>query len=93
MAEETTTPVQTVPAEADSVPASPAAPAAAVPAAVPEAASSPAASHAARKNSPLLPILTVFLIMVGIADAILWGVVGYYLLRDSEDEPAAARNS
>lgn len=83
MAEETTTPVQTVPTEADSVPASPAAaPAAAV----------PAASHAARKNSPLLPILTVFLIMVGIADAILWGVAGYYFFQNSKSETPAAQD-
>ena len=83
MAEEITTPVQTVPAEADSVPASPAAA---------PAASPPAASHAARKSSPLLPILTVFLIMVGIADAILWGVAGYYFFQNSKSETPAAQD-
>lgn len=83
MAEETTTPVQAGPGEADSARE----PLAAVPGPVTER------SDRERKDSPLLLILIVLLILIGIADAILWGVVGYYLLRDSEDEPAAARNS
>ena len=78
MAEETTTPVQTVPAEADSAPA---APAAAVPAAAPAAAPASAAPRKPKKDSPLLPVLTILLILVGIADAVLWGVAGYYLLQ------------
>ena len=36
-----------------------------------------------QKESPLLPILTVLLILVGIVDVILWGVAGYYLLRNA----------
>ena len=83
MAEETTTHVQAGPGEADSARE----PLAAVPGPVTER------SDRERKDSPLLLILIVLLILIGIADAILWGVVGYYLLRDSEDEPAAARNS
>lgn len=44
-----------------------------------EAAPAPAPDKP-RKDGPLLPILTALLIVVGIADVILWGVVGYYLL-------------
>lgn len=33
-----------------------------------------------RKGSPLLVFLTVLLVLVGIADLILWSVVGYYFL-------------
>ena len=78
MAEEMTTSPQTVPAEADSAPA---APAAAVPAAAPAAAPASAAPRKPKKDSPLLPVLTILLILVGIADAVLWGVAGYYLLQ------------
>lgn len=91
MAEEMTTPPppQTVPAEADSAPA---APAAAVPAAAPAAAPASAAPRKPKKDSPLLPILTVFLIMVGIADAVLWGVAGYYFFQNSKSETPAVQD-
>lgn len=51
----------------------------------------PASSGSAEKGSPLLVVLTVLLVLVGIADVILWGVVGYYLLENKTDgggEPA-----
>lgn len=35
----------------------------------------------ARKGSPLVTVLTVLLILVGIADLFLWGLAGYYLLQ------------
>ena len=75
MAEEMTTPVQGGPGEADAVPAAPAA-------AGPAAAPASAAPRQANQDRPLRPILTVFLIVVGIADVILWGIVGYYLLQN-----------
>ena len=89
MAEETTTPVQTAP---DSEPVPEPAPAPTpdpIPAPVPEASG---ASGASRKGSPLLVFLTVLLILVGIADVILWGVVGYYFLQNHQSggEPAQA---
>lgn len=84
MAEEMTTPPQTVSTEADS------APAAAVPAAAPAAAPASAAPRKPKKDSPLLAILTVFLIMVGIADAVLWGVVGYYLYQNAQRGDSSA---
>lgn len=82
MAEET--PVQTVPVEDSSVPeaAKVIAAATAVPAAAAPAAA-PAAPDAPRKGSSLLVFLTVLLILVGIIDVILWGVAGYYLLRNA----------
>lgn len=46
---------------------------------IPRAA--PAASDTSPKGSPLLVFLTVLLTLVGITDLILWGVVGYYVLR------------
>lgn len=48
-----------------------------------EALAAPPASNTPRKGSSLLVFLTVLLILVGIVDVILWGVAGYYLLRDS----------
>lgn len=84
MAEET--PVQTVPAEDPSVPeaAKVIAAAAEVPAGEALAApAAPAASDPPRKGSSLLVFLTVLLVLVGIIDVILWGVAGYYLLRNS----------
>ena len=86
MAEEMTTPPpQTVPTEADSAPA---APAAAVPAAAPAAAPASAAPRKLKKDSPLLPVLTILLILVGIADAVLWGVAGYYFFQNSKKRSA-----
>lgn len=82
MAEETTNPVQTAPAE--EAPAETAPEAAAAPAAAPAAVlNAPPAKppDTPRKGSPLLAALTALLIVVGIADAVLWGVVGYYALR------------
>lgn len=87
MAEET--PVQTAPAEDPSVPEAAKVIAAAeeVPAAEAlealEAPAAPAASDPPRKGSSLLVFLTVLLILVGIIDVILWGVAGYYLLRNA----------
>lgn len=43
-----------------------------------EPAASPAAPDTARKDSPLLTVLTVLLIVVGIVDLGLWGLAGYY---------------
>jgi len=50
------------------------------------------ASDDDRKGSPLLVFLTVLLVLVGIADAILWGIVACYFLRcaDKEEPPQAA---
>ncbi|WP_295735258.1 hypothetical protein [uncultured Oscillibacter sp.] len=87
MAEEMTTSPQTVPAEADSAPA---APEAAVPAAAPAAAPASAAPRKPKKDSPLLPVLTILLILVGIADAVLWGVVGYYLYQNAQRGDSSA---
>lgn len=85
MAEETNQPVQTVPAEDSSVPeaAKVIAAAGAIPAAAVGAAAAPASSDAPRKGSSLLTFLTVLLILVGIIDVILWGVAGYYFLRNA----------
>lgn len=79
MAEEMTNPVEAVPAAAE--------PAQAAPASAPEAVltaaltAAPAAPDTKKKGSPLLVFLTVLLILVGILDAMLWGVAGYYLLQ------------
>lgn len=86
MAEETNQSVQTVseqeaPAEEPSVPAAARVVAAAE--AATEAPPAPAASSTPRKGSSLLTFLTVLLILVGIIDVILWGVAGYYLLRNA----------
>ena len=70
MAEETTNPVQTAPAEE----APPAAPAAR------EAVLTAALTAPPRKGSPLLAFLTVLLILVGVADLALWGLAGFYFL-------------
>ena len=90
MAEETTNPVQAAPAAET--------PAAAVPATPREAVltaaltAPPARPDTARKGSPPLVFLTVLLVLVGIADVILWGVAGYYFLRSAKskdgEEPA-----
>ena len=76
MAEEATNPVQAEPVEAVPVQA---VPAPAIPMAVPAASGTP------RKGGALLVFLTVLLILVGIADVILWGVAGYYFLRNAQD--------
>lgn len=83
MAEEMTNSVETVPVEAEPAQAAPAAPPATVPEAVLTAALSapPATPETKQKSSPLLVFLTVLLILVGIIDAMLWGVAGYYLLQ------------
>ena len=76
MAEEATNPVQAEPVETVSVQTVPAPE-------IPMAA--PAASGAPRRGGALLVFLTVLLILVGIADVILWGVAGYYFLRNAQD--------
>lgn len=83
MAEEMTNSVETVPVEAEPAQAAPAAPPATAPEAVLTAALSapPATPETKQKSSPLLVFLTVLLILVGIIDAMLWGVAGYYLLQ------------
>ncbi len=70
MAEETMQPAQEAPVPEAPIPAVPAAAASAAPDAPP------------RKGSPLLVFLTVLLILVGIADVVLWGVVGYYAIQN-----------
>ena len=83
MAEEMTNSVETVPVEAEPAQAARAAPPATAPEAVLTAALSapPATPETKQKSSPLLVFLTVLLILVGIIDAMLWGVAGYYLLQ------------
>ncbi len=68
MAEETIQSAQEAPVQETPVPEIP------VPA--------PEAPNRNRKGSPLLVILTVLLTLVGITDLVLWGVVGYYFLRN-----------
>lgn len=76
MAEEQTNPIQTAPAQAAPEQA----------AAIQQApAAQTAASGNSRQGSPLLVFLTVLLVLVGIVDVILWGVVGYYFLRDHQN--------
>jgi len=70
MAEETTNPVQTVPEQA-------APPVQEVPP-VPEAPQKP------RESNALLIFLTVLLILVGIADLVLWSVAGYQFVRKAQ---------
>ncbi len=77
MAEENKASIQVAPAEEAAVQA---APVQTVP--VREAAR-PEDAGPSRKGSPLLVFLTVLLILIGIADVILWGVVGYYFLQGS----------
>ena len=45
------------------------------------AQTAPAAADAPQKGSPLLTVLTVLLVLVGVADLALWGLAVYYLLR------------
>lgn len=50
-----------------------------------------APAEAPRTGSALVVFLTVLLVLVGIADVILWGIAGYYLLLNAADgggEPA-----
>lgn len=68
MGEEATNPLQTAPEQVASVQTDPAQ-------AIPAAAPKPA-----RKGGGLLVFLTVLLVLVGIADVILWSVAGYYFL-------------
>ena len=77
MAEETTNPVQTAPAE-EAPPAAPAAREAVLTAAPTAPPARP--DTAPRKGSPLLAFLTVLLILVGVADLALWGLAGFYFL-------------
>lgn len=82
MAEEATNPVQAEPAQA-------AAPVQTIPAQTIPVQAAPA--EAPRKGSALVVFLTVLLVLVGIADVILWGIAGYYLLLNAADgggEPA-----
>ncbi len=75
MAEETTNPVQTAPEQAAPPDQTP--PVQAVPPA-------PAAPEKRRESNALLIFLTVLLILVGIADLVLWSVAGYQLLRKAQ---------
>ena len=82
MAEEATNPVQAEPAQA-------AAPVQTIPVQTIPVQAAPA--EAPRKGSALVVFLTVLLVLVGIADVILWGIAGYYLLLNAADgggEPA-----
>ena len=79
MAEEMTEPVQAVPEEEapkqeapkqeDPKPEAP-----------PQAAPVPA-EKPKKKDGPALTVLTVLLVLVGVADLALWGLAVYYLLR------------
>lgn len=73
MAEEMTEPVQAVPEEEapkqeDPKPEAP-------PQAVPVPAEKPK-----KKDGPALTVLTVLLVLVGVADLALWGLAGFYFL-------------
>lgn len=65
MAEEATNPIQTVPVEAETIPVQ----------------AAPAEPEKPKKGDPLLTVLTVLLVLVGVADLALWGLAVYYLLR------------
>lgn len=53
-----------------------------------EIAPAPRPAPPARKGSPLVTVLTVLLILVGIADLFLWGLAGYYLLQSTRSQPS-----
>ena len=73
MAEEITEPVQAVPEEEAPKQEAPR------PEAPPQAASAPA-EKAKKKDGPALTVLTVLLVLVGVADLALWGLAGFYFL-------------
>lgn len=78
MAEETTTPEQTVPEQ--TAPEQDA-PEQAPPVQTAPVQAVPASPESTQKGGGLLVFLTVLLVLVGIADLVLWGLAGYYALR------------
>lgn len=54
----------------------------------PAPAAPPPAAGPAPKGGPLLAILTVLLILIGIADLFLWGLAGYYLIQSTRSQPS-----
>ena len=73
MAEEMTEPVQAVPEEKAPKQEAP------KPEAPPQAAPVPA-EKPKKKDGPALTVLTVLLVLVGVADLALWGLAGFYFL-------------
>ncbi|MCI9011872.1 hypothetical protein [uncultured Oscillibacter sp.] len=73
MAEEMTEPVQAVPEEEAPKQEDP------KPEAPPQAAPVPA-EKPKKKDGPALTVLTVLLVLVGVADLALWGLAGFYFL-------------
>lgn len=73
MAEEITEPVQAVPEEEAPKQEAPR------PEAPPQAAPVPA-EKPKKKDGPALTVLTVLLVLVGVADLALWGLAGFYFL-------------
>lgn len=73
MAEEITESVQAVPEEEAPKQEAPR------PEAPAQAASAPA-EKAKKKDGPALTVLTVLLVLVGVADLALWGLAGFYFL-------------
>lgn len=73
MAEEMTEPVQAVPEEEAPKQEAP------KPEAPPQAAPVPA-EKPKKKDGPALTVLTVLLVLVGVADLALWGLAGFYFL-------------
>ncbi len=73
MAEEMTEPVQAAPEEEAPKQEDP------KPEAPPQAAPVPA-EKPKKKDGPALTVLTVLLVLVGVADLALWGLAGFYFL-------------
>ena len=73
MAEEITESVQAVPEEEAPKQEAP------KPEAPAQAASAPA-EKAKKKDGPALTVLTVLLVLVGVAELALWGLAGFYFL-------------
>nr|WP_326212303.1 hypothetical protein [uncultured Oscillibacter sp.] len=73
MAEEMTEPVQAAPEEEAPKQEAP------KPEAPPQAAPVPA-EKPKKKDGPALTVLTVLLVLVGVADLALWGLAGFYFL-------------
>ena len=78
MAEEMTEPVQAVPEEKAPKQEAPKQEAP-KPEAPPQAAPVPA-EKPKKKDGPALTVLTVLLVLVGVADLALWGLAGFYFL-------------
>ena len=78
MAEEMTEPVQAVPEEEAPKQEAPKQEAP-KPEAPPQAAPVPA-EKPKKKDGPALTVLTVLLVLVGVADLALWGLAGFYFL-------------